>query len=167
MNLPKRISIICAAAAAGVLLGGTTAYADGDGGLLGLGLLDSPSVTLACFPAGQVGQGNTFTGNQNVNCSQSAEQASTPVGQQGFTGYEVVSESYELLPNSLGVPVQANCPVGKKVTGGGIRWNGSSSDVGSHDNGPTENNTGWVAKFFNFGNSTFTVTVYAICANVG
>jgi hypothetical protein len=164
MKLSQRFVAIGVSAVATMLFSASSAQAQ-DGGLLSL--IDGPSITLACFPAGQVGQGNTFTGTQNINCSQSAEQASTPPDQQGFTGYEVVSESYELLPNSLGVPVEASCPAGKNVTGGGIRWNGSSTEVGSHDNGPNEDNTGWVARFFNTGNSTFTVTVYAICADVG
>ncbi|MFG3369294.1 hypothetical protein ACIPWY_35315 [Streptomyces sp. NPDC090032] len=115
---------------------------------------------------GQVGQSYTFSGTQNINCSQNAEQNSNPSGQQGFTGYEVVSTNYDVLPNSLGVPVEADCPAGKKVTGGGIRWSGTSTDIGEHDNGPTADNTGWVVKVFNSGDFTFTATAYAICAKV-
>jgi hypothetical protein len=165
MKLSQRFAAIGVSVVATILLSTSSAQAQ-DNGLLSL--LDGPSITLLCLPAGQVGKGNTFTGTQNINCSQSAEQASTPPGQQGFTGYEVVSKSYDLQPSSLGVPVEADCPAGKKVTGGGIRWNGSSSDIGEHDNGPTEDSTGWVAKIFNFGtNRGFVATVYAICANVG
>ncbi|MGW8687504.1 hypothetical protein ACWGNN_42055 [Streptomyces sp. NPDC055817] len=165
MKFYQRFTAIGVSAVAAILLSTSSAQAQ-DNGLLSL--LNGSSVTLLCFPAGQVGNGNTFTGTQNINCRQSAEQVSTPPGQQGFTGYEVVSKSYDLPPSSLGVPVEADCPAGKKVTGGGIRWNGSSTDIGEQDNGPTADSTGWVAKVFNLGTNTgFTATVYAICANVG
>lgn len=40
----------------------------GGGGLMGL--LGVRSLLQVCYPIGQVGQGNTFTGNQNINCNQ-------------------------------------------------------------------------------------------------
>lgn len=44
------------------------AQAQGDRGLLSI--LSGISLIQVCYPMGQVGQGNTFTGTQNVNCVQ-------------------------------------------------------------------------------------------------
>lgn len=126
MKLPKRIITVCAAVAAATFLGGTAAHADGDGGLLGLGLLNTPSITLACFPAGQVGSGNSFTGNQNINCAQSAE-ATAPAGNSGggVTGAEQVSGTSVTIPPGGSTFVSAYCPAGKIATGGGFVGSGS------------------------------------------
>ncbi|MEW2295829.1 hypothetical protein ABZ719_24510 [Streptomyces sp. NPDC006743] len=43
----------------------------GQGGGL-LSILGTTSIIQVCYPMGQVGQGNTFTGTQNINCNQNA-----------------------------------------------------------------------------------------------
>ncbi|MFF7748367.1 hypothetical protein ACFZCP_03750 [Streptomyces sp. NPDC007971] len=164
MKLYQRIAAIGVSVVAPFLLSTSSAQAQ-DNGLLSL--LNGNSITLLCIPVGQAGQGNSVSGTQNINCSQSAGQTSTPPGQQGLTGYEVVPKNFDVLPQSLGVPFEADCPAGKKVTGGGIRWTGHSTDIGEHDNGPTNDSTGWVVNVFNTGNNTFSGTVYAICVNTG
>ncbi len=47
---------------------GTT---QGQGGGL-LSILGTTSIIQVCYPMGQVGQGNTFSGTQNINCNQNA-----------------------------------------------------------------------------------------------
>ncbi|MEW2135156.1 hypothetical protein AB0892_00880 [Streptomyces sp. NPDC005409] len=171
MKPAKRISALCAVAAAGVLLSGTAAHADGDGGLLGLGLLNTPSITLACFPAGQVGAGNSFTGNQNVNCSQSASATGTtpPPSDSGLTGYEQVFASDTAGPGEEAVAV-AQCPAGKTATGGG--W---SEQQGSSDSweiiadqpwlSVPGDRSGWAAIARNTGTGPQTFFVFAVCYN--
>jgi hypothetical protein len=128
----KRIITICAAVAATTFLGGTAAHADGDGGLLGLGLLNTPSITLACFPAGQVGSGNSFTGNQNINCSQSA-QATAPEGSRGggVTGAELVFGNLVTIPPGESRELTVDCPAGKIATGGGFDGGPDIREAGS------------------------------------
>lgn len=169
MKPAKRISVICAAATAAVLLGGTAAHADGDGGLLGLGLLNTPSITLACFPAGQVGQGNSFEGNQNVNCSQSASSTGTtpPANSSGLTGFEVVSADDTAAPGEQAEAV-AFCPAGKAPTGGGIdtsrndSWKVTRDTVGV---GFVGGSSGWQAQATNTGSGPQTLTVTVVCYN--
>ncbi|MGW7645486.1 hypothetical protein [Streptomyces bobili] len=143
MKPAKRISTICAVAAAGVLLGGTAAHADGDGGLLGLGLLNTPSITLACFPAGQVGSGNSFTGNQNINCSQTATAPTNGNGGPGgeFSNYErILGPVFTVQAGSNGGYTLA-CPAGKKVLGGGVQWlGGDPNDFVILSSGPASSN---------------------------
>jgi hypothetical protein len=121
VKLVKRIVTVCTAVAAATVIGGTAAHADGDGGLLGRGLLNAPSITLACFPAGQVGSGNSFTGNQNINCSQNA-QATAPTGNGGggVTGAERVSGESVTIPPGESRFTDVSCPDGKIATGGGF-----------------------------------------------
>ncbi|MER5530286.1 hypothetical protein ABT075_37855 [Streptomyces sp. NPDC002677] len=76
MQFTKRIKAIGAMAALAVGLSAGSARADDDSLLSFLG---TPSITLVCFPSGQVGQGNSFTGTQTVNCSQSAT-TNSPAG---------------------------------------------------------------------------------------
>lgn len=169
MKLVKRVSTICATAVAAVaLLSGTTAHADSDGGLLGLDLLDTPSITLACFPTGQVGQGNSFTGNQNINCSQSASATGTtsPPSGNGLTGLQVVPGSATAEPGETAFAV-ARCPTGTTVTGGGFTTLPSDSwDVKSSNFVATpgaDSGGAWVAIATNTGSGPQTLSVTAIC----
>ncbi|MEU9083020.1 hypothetical protein [Streptomyces sp. NPDC048357] len=115
-----KFSAICAAATAAVIIGTTAAHADGDGGLLGLGLLETPSITLACFPSGQVGAGNTHTGNQNISCSQSSTASGTGNGSEGVTGAQtVISDNVVFVPQNEVREATVTCPEGKIATGGG------------------------------------------------
>ncbi len=91
-------------------------------------------------------------------------------GATGLTGYEIVS--VQGAPTSLPFSfVVANCPVGKKVIGGGVTnalLNGTYyTDIAVHASYPTSD-TGWavvVSKVKPVA-STFAVTGFAICANV-
>ncbi|MFJ8628404.1 hypothetical protein ACIRD3_36960 [Kitasatospora sp. NPDC093550] len=164
-----KISALCAAVAVAALLGGTPAHAQGDGGLLGLGLLNTPSITLACFPSGQVGQGNSFTGTQNVGCSQSASATSTtPSGNGGLTGRQTVSSSATGGPGEL-VIAGVSCPAGTVVTGGGYAtdlnssWDVKSSSVVEVPVTPANGDGGWSAVARNTGTGSQTLYVYAVC----
>jgi hypothetical protein len=172
----KRTITTCTAVAAALLLGGSPAHAEGEGGLLGTSLLDSPSITLACFPAGQVGQGNSFTGTQNINCNQSASATGTtpPPSGNGLTGHERVSASQTVEPGATAEPF-AVCPEGKAVTGGGFStgevgnsWELRSSQANQRPRGledPLE--TGWVAVATNTGTGPQTLTAHAVCYDAG
>ncbi|MCX5377795.1 hypothetical protein [Streptomyces sp. NBC_00091] len=105
MELKKRqrVAAVAGTAMAALLLGAGTGHAADDGSLLSL--LDVPSVTVACFPAGQVGQGNTFTGTQNINCSQSASQTNpTPPAPPANNGQcnDVDAYNYGLFTETQG-----------------------------------------------------------------
>lgn len=170
MKPVKRVSTICAAVTAVAFLGGTTAHADGDGGLLGLGLLNTPSITLACFPAGQVGQGNSFTGNQNINCSQSASATGTTPSGNGLTGLHLAPGSATALPGGQAI-ASAQCPEGTTATGGGFStlpdesWNVTSSNFVATPG--ADSGGGWVAIATNTGTGPQTLHVTAVCYDQG
>lgn len=165
----KRVSAICVTVAASVLFGGTVAHADSDGGLLGLGLLNTPSVTLACFPAGQVGHGNSFNGNQNINCSQSASATGTtpPTSSNGLTGFDVEYGSATAQPGEVAF-ANATCPAGKTPTGGGFSgsfgdsWQVNSSQLAL---GVVPNPNGWSVSAKNTGSGPQTLTAQVVCYN--
>ncbi|MFF7994590.1 hypothetical protein ACFZDG_33015 [Kitasatospora xanthocidica] len=169
MKPAGKISALCAAVAVAALLGGTPAHAQGDGGLLGLGLLNTPSITLACFPSGQVGQGNTSTGTQNVGCSQSASATgTTPSGDNGLTGRQVVNSNATGGPGEL-VEASVRCPAGTVVTGGGFStapdssWDIKSSAAVEFPVTPGGGDGGWSAIARNTGTGNQTLYVYAVC----
>ncbi|GLX19457.1 hypothetical protein Slala02_27720 [Streptomyces lavendulae subsp. lavendulae] len=157
------IASVVAALAVGLSAGG--AHADGESLL---SLLDTPSITLACFPSGQVGQGNTFTGTQTVNCSQSATQTSTGGnggGDEGFTGYEVVRAAGESVPPGDFDTTTVPCPAGKRAIGGGFDAEGTETfPIASR---PTASNDAWFVAVKNTGTTnTVNWEAYAICATV-
>jgi hypothetical protein len=121
VKFTRRFAAIGAAATAAVLLGASSAQAQNDDGPLSL-LSGSPLIQV-CYPMGQVGQGNTFNGTQNINCSQNSE-VTNPGGNGGngaggVTGVEMISSSTEIAPGAFG-SVGAACPEGKIATGGGF-----------------------------------------------
>ncbi|MET9611653.1 hypothetical protein [Kitasatospora indigofera] len=137
-----------AVSAAAVILGTGTAQAADGGGLLSL--LNTPSLTLACFPSGQVGQGNSFTGTQNVSCSQSASQsAPTPNGNVVPT-YTRNGDSVLLDPGELKTAT-ASCLPGDVMTGGGYALANTDLHVLS-STGSTPNE--WVVEAVNTGSGT-------------
>lgn len=165
MKLTRALAAACTAATAALLLGAGAAHAAEDDSLLSL--LDLPSITVACFPTGQAGAGNTFTGTQNVNCSQSAQQSTTNGSGGGLTGYEVVSRTNECLAGyTCGTTLR--CPDGKKVTGGGVYVNpqGPDTHVVSSGTVPGEDNTRWDGTIQNDSTGSVDFTVQAICADV-
>ena len=91
-----------------------------------------------------------------------------PQGGPGVSGYEVVAVQQMNTSNTL--TVQASCPAGKRVLGGGAEVLGSIT-VGTsvlRQSGPTPDNAGWKAFFvdFNAEPNTFGLKVSAICATV-
>jgi hypothetical protein len=122
VKLTKRFATISTAATAAVLLSAGGAQAQGDGGLLSL--LDDSPLLQVCYPMGQVGQGNSFTGTQNINCSQNAEVTAPTNGNGGgVTGAEVAIGETRVAPGTSGTAI-ATCPEGKVATGGGFGWVG-------------------------------------------
>lgn len=165
MQLRKRVAAIAGAALAATLLGTGSAHAAGDDSLLSL--LNLPSITLVCYPTGQAGANNTFTGTQNISCAQSAEATSGGSGTGGFRGYEVVSQTNECPVNAT-CGITLRCPAGKKVTGGGVYVDPQTAGVRVVRSGtvPGEDNTRWDGAIFNGHTAPVDVTVQAICAAV-
>ncbi|MEU0602495.1 hypothetical protein ABZ484_30340 [Streptomyces sp. NPDC006393] len=165
MKVAQKLAAVGTAAIAVVCFSGGGAQAQ-DGGLLSL--LNTPSITLACFPAGQVGQGNVFKGTQNVSCSQSASQTNpTPPTGGGITGAEVVTAEGSVPPGSA-INAQADCPEGKVATGGGflIGTTFTATPLGSYPTPLGANPpTGWAVAAQNASDTTSTFTVYAVCVD--
>ncbi|MEU7605436.1 hypothetical protein [Streptomyces sp. NPDC041003] len=139
-----------------------TAHADDDSLL---SLLGTPSITLACFPSGQVGQGNDFTGTQTVNCSQSAT-TSSPTG-NGITGYEVVSGGSVSGP-SFTISRDIDCPAGKKALDGGATvTSGDRLGLDVRESGPSSDGTTRHVTVANTSGNQVEVAFFAICANAG
>ncbi|MGE7390471.1 hypothetical protein ACQKM2_33830 [Streptomyces sp. NPDC004126] len=161
MKLTRTLATLCTAAAAAVVLSAGTATADDDL----LSALNNPAIGAACLPSGQAGAGNTFTGTQNVNCSQSAQSTSGGSG-GGLTGYEVVSETFQCGVQGV-CELAPKCPPGKKVTGGGTYPTTYAPGLGILRNGtePGGDNTVWHGAIYNGTAAPVDFTVQAICAN--
>lgn len=171
MRLTRTIAMIGAATTAAISLGASAAEAQDDGSLLSLP--SAPSLTLACFPSGQVGQGNTFNGTQNVSCSQSATQSNpTPPANGGGTG-----GTASRIVRSSAVPVPANgtefaaayCDSGEVATGGGYDISPRDANVSTTFSGPGDVNADGRADTFGVDvhNNTaeqVSVSAYAICS---
>ena len=89
-----------------------------------------------------------------------------------MAGYEVVqhSETTSVTDLTVGVfSVEATCPVGKKVVGGGYSMSPTNTGriVGTPSTRPTASGTGWVAEFEAPYFGQFTFTSYAICVVAG
>ncbi|MGW7102349.1 hypothetical protein [Streptomyces sp. NPDC054838] len=160
MKLARRIVAVPVAAVAAVLLTAGTAAADGEL----LSLLDGPSVAVGCFPAGQVGVGNTFSGTQNEQCSQSATQTNpaTP-GNNGATGREVVDNTVSVNPGE-NMQVDAVCPAGKVATGGGFNTSGPQMEIEASVplSAPDQ---GWRVIAFNMSTTSLPLTAFVVCVN--
>ena len=173
MKSTNKFAAIIAAAASTVLICAGGAHAQNRDGSL-LGILDTPSIVLGCFPTGQVGQGNSFQGTQNVSCSPSA---TAPAGNGGsgaggVTGAEIVQgPSIQLEPGQRG-DVSADCPDGKIATGGGYYafaptgTNAFRADFSQPLSlaGSNEPVT-WFVDGVNEGTGTLTVHAYAVCVD--
>ncbi|MFK0255124.1 hypothetical protein [Streptomyces sp. NPDC090445] len=122
MKKIRRLTATLTAAAAVIALGAGSARADNDSLLSPVTDLLS-GVSLVCLPIQQQnGNGNTAAGN--LHCTQSAQQTQTQnppaPGTTGFTDYEVVIETMNVLAGDSFV-FDVECPAGKQVTGGGYR----------------------------------------------
>lgn len=128
--------------------------------VLALGIL----ATLACTgPEGPTGPQGA-TGSQG---GVGADGEAGPAGPPGVSGYEVVQHSEMSIGNvTTGVfPVQAACPAGKRVIGGG--YSVSPADVarsiGTPTSRPSASGNGWVVEFESGSFGTWTFTAFAIC----
>jgi hypothetical protein len=86
-----------------------------------------------------------------------------PTGSAGISGYEVVTVEVQNAFGNMGEIVQAHCPAGKKVIGGGYKVDPMVGRV--QRNFPDDDNT-WYVWIDNLGGNTPIVGAYAICANV-
>ena len=134
-------------------------------------------IGLRAFPAGanHTGDGavhvcvNNSTGAMreisNPNRCRSYEHP-IELGGPVVAGYQVVTES-KLIPKTSESSLDATCPPGKQVIGGGATRIGFSSSQTLTESGPTFGNTAWTARVNNSNvNHDTTLTVHAICANV-
>ncbi|MEU9298526.1 hypothetical protein [Streptomyces sp. NPDC048266] len=126
MNPIKRISTVSAAAVTAILIGSGSVQAD-DGGLLSL--LGTTSLLQVCYPSGQVGQGNTFTGSQIISCDQNSTQTSTtpPPAPPAAIGVTAVQGLSALVPAGGSATSTAICPAGEQPVSGG--WQGTTGIV--------------------------------------
>lgn len=168
MRLVRQLMVMGAVVAAAVGASAGSAHAQGDGELLSL--LGNPSVVLACFPAGQVGNGNTVNGTQNISCSQSASATSTtppPNGNGGITGSEVAHDSETVDAGQTATPL-ARCPAGKEATGGGFfaddpeLWSVQGSGPAEDGEGHV---VGWAGRAVNTGTGPQEFHVQAVCVD--
>jgi hypothetical protein len=93
-----------------------------------------------------------------------------PAGPAGISGYQIVEEEWSQFPHTV-VFNDINCPVGKKVLGGGfsgallvgpstVEWNIRHSR-------PSADGTAWTVAIQNTINSvTATFKGFAVCANI-
>ncbi len=97
------------------------------------------------------------------------------LGSCGFTQHQVVKNGCTLSPGGRRMGCQANCPAGKKVTGGG--WSVDEVVVTLEapfinrgrvvTDAPTDPPESWVVEFEPHPRATGRLLVWAICANVG
>ncbi|MYX99914.1 hypothetical protein GT045_35240 [Streptomyces sp. SID486] len=157
-KLRQRFGATAAVVVAVALFPGSgTAHAQDGPGLLSL--LDSPSITLICLPMGQAGQGNKFAGTQNINCSQSATQ--TPPGSGGGSFATQVVTVQQTLPAHSTQIIEAPCPPGTTLTGGG--FGRETNDIEIENSDSFSPNT-WRVIATNYGDLERNVTAQAVCA---
>ncbi|MFJ3726624.1 hypothetical protein ACIPYQ_29245 [Streptomyces sp. NPDC090045] len=160
MKIRTRLATIGSAAMAAMLLGAGGSHAADDGSLLSL--LNLPSVTLVCYPTGQAGANNTFTGTQTVNCSQSATATNTG---NGITGYQVVSGGSE-SGTDFNRFIDIECPAGKHVLGRGATVTSEDPrDLDLRSSGPSADGTSWQVAVENSSGNQLGVEDFAICTN--
>jgi len=92
-----------------------------------------------------------------------------PPGPSGISGYQIVTHQAFLSPSTI-ANVHVECPIGKRVLGGGFDIE-TPTDVRVFSSEPSDGNGnlidhGWNAFVQNAGSSTRQTTVTAICASV-
>lgn len=94
--------------------------------------------------------------------------ASGPAGPPGVSGYEVVESTITTVGNvTTGVvSIEAACPAGKRVLGGGFRISpdDASRSVGVSGTRPNAAGNGWLVDVTSNNFGTWTFTASAICA---
>jgi len=98
------------------------------------------------------------------------------LGACGFTEHQVVVETCALMPGGRVITCEAECPAGKKVTGGGwsvaevvVTLEAETINRGRvlSDAPANINNDAWRVVFEPHPRATGNLGVWAICANVG
>ncbi|MFI6741222.1 hypothetical protein ACIBI9_50610 [Nonomuraea sp. NPDC050451] len=116
------------------------------------------------------GNNNQTTTNQTNNCTQSTQQTAPPPpdnGGDGITGYEVVNGPTDNVPPNSTVALQlAQCPAGKKATGGGFIASGAGNDgtFAIQDNA-LGSGSGWVVTVTNTTNDPAQARAIAVCVD--
>ncbi|MFI8281223.1 hypothetical protein ACIGBH_41510 [Streptomyces sp. NPDC085929] len=120
MKLGKKfVARAAGVAAAAVVFGSGFAHAQDDPGLASA--QRNPSIAFPC-PAGQAGQGNTFTGTQNITCTQTVSSVTTTPAAAG-PGYQLVRQQNICGAMSTGTcSTILECPEGKQGSGSGITY---------------------------------------------
>ncbi|MFE6848498.1 hypothetical protein [Streptomyces sp. NPDC057686] len=159
-KLGRILTVLTTAAAMGISGMGGTAQADD-------GLLSVVLSPLLCGVQNNVnGSNNQF--NQATSCQQTS--TTTPPGQAGFTGYELVSSEPNTFTGIYISTTTVPCPAGKRVLGGGLTVDsGLPSLITLNASGPNPAGTAWVVSFSGDARNNDPVTfhTYATCANVG
>ncbi|MEU0403703.1 hypothetical protein ABZ318_26420 [Streptomyces sp. NPDC006197] len=172
MNLTRRISAVSATAVMAIVMGSGSVQAQDNGGLLSL--LGTTSLLQVCYPAGQVGQGNTFTGSQTISCAQNSTQTSTTPSTTPPTTPPTAPptgiQTTAVLGPSVGVPAggsatsTAVCPAGERPVSGG--WQGTTGLVVDSSRRVATNAAAdsWQVSAFNPSGSDGTIRAIAYCA---
>ncbi|NYI05665.1 hypothetical protein [Allostreptomyces psammosilenae] len=137
--------------------------------------ISGPTEVNACIPTGQAGN-NTFEGDQTITCNQEAS-ATFPEGfpedgaDGGLTRHEVVRASAPFsFPGAGGIRLDAYCPDGTRVIGGGYDILQAPQDppVIASESAPQFDERGWVVTIrpVSTAPTTGTLRVYAICTDV-
>lgn len=92
--------------------------------------------------------------------------ACAAAGCSGLSGYERVFNTQPAMPGAFTI-VQASCPAGKKVLGGGYQYTGKKGDVEVGQSFPQQASNdvlAWQVGVFNSGPAASNVTAWAACA---
>jgi hypothetical protein len=158
----RRFGVVAAMAAILLVIGG-----------IAVASIPGPDgVIHACYKTSNPAQGALIAidsaascpnGYAALNWNQTGPQG--PAGTNGVAGWEVVSQRSADVPPGLTGDTVANCPTGKKVTGGGY---GSVTIGGLYvtSNAPSDGGGGWQVVVLNQDSGPHYYYVYAICATV-
>jgi hypothetical protein len=87
-------------------------------------------------------------------------------GAPGLSGVQIVSAQKNVVNASFGAQ-SVSCPAGKRVLGGGVRTNVVTAGAGPYVyNTQPNGNNGWEAEMAALPAKSWTMTVFAVCANV-
>ncbi len=105
-------------------------------------------------------------GAQGIQGIQGIQGVQGPIGPPGLSGHEiVVTPSVRTLNKDVQATVDANCPAGKSIIGGGVSLSNPNFLVIASV--PQTSPQRWAATVRStFNNQTVTITVHAICASV-
>jgi hypothetical protein len=87
-------------------------------------------------------------------------------GAPGLSGLQIVSGQKNVV-NANFAALSVSCPAGKRVLGGGVKTNVVVAGTGPYVyNSQPFGNNGWEAEMAALPAKSWTMTVYAVCANV-